>query len=276
MSKVVGGLFGGGGGGGTTTVSSSPNIPQYVQDFQKDIFGRAKTAADTLGARQFAGFTPMQQQAFSQIGNLNAGFGNSLTGAQQALAGQATNPFLGGAISQYMNPYTNDVINATMSDLERSRQLQQQQVNANAISRGAFGGSRQAVAEAENDRNFLDTQARTAAQLRSQGFDTALAAAQSDAGRQQQAFQLLNNAFLGNLDAMLGAGEMQQGMTQQQLDAVRNLPMEQLGILSGAFEGAQLPYGTSQTTTTPRQKSNVLGGLLGVAQVAGGLGWKPF
>lgn len=269
MSKAISGLSRGlfGGSDQQSQQTSSSSLDPRVFGLMQENYDKAKGVASGLGVRQFAGFNPMQQQAFNQIGVLNAGFGDSLGAAQQALAGQAKNPFLGGAISQYMNPYTNDVINATMGDLERSRQLQQQQVNANAISRGAFGGSRQAVAEAENDRNFMDTQARTSAQLRSQGFDTALNAAQNDAARQQQAFSLMNNSFLGNLQAMLGAGEMQQGMSQQQLDAIRNLPLEQLQVTSGAlginpFGGAG-NVSSGQGTSSGTSDKGLFGAFLG-------------
>ena len=87
-----------------------------------------------------------------------------------------------GGIASYMNPYTSDVIDTALSDIDRSRQIANQ---AGARSAGAstYGGDRNAIIEAETNRNYGDLAARTAAQLRSQGFDTALKASQTDADR---------------------------------------------------------------------------------------------
>lgn len=98
--------------------------------------------------------------------------------------------FLNQNMQQYMNPYTQQVVDTSLQDLERSRQLAQQQGAAQAVKAKAFGGSRQGVAEAETNRAYADQAARTAAGLRSQGFDTASQLAQADLARQMQAQQL--------------------------------------------------------------------------------------
>lgn len=100
------------------------------------------------------------------------------------------NSFLNQNMQQYMNPYTQQVVDTSLQDLERSRQLAQQQGAAQAVKAKAFGGSRQGVAEAETNRAYADQAARTAAGLRSQGFDTASQLAQADLARQMQAQQL--------------------------------------------------------------------------------------
>jgi hypothetical protein len=87
---------------------------------------------------------------------------------------------------------------------------------------GAFGGDRSALVEAETNRAYGDQAARTAAQLRSQGFDRAAGLAQSDAGRALQAGgmnqaagltgQMANqNAyFTGRNQQLQGAGLLSQ------------------------------------------------------------------
>jgi hypothetical protein len=102
----------------------------------------------------------------------------------------AAGSFLNQNMQQYMNPYTQQVVDTSLQDLERSRQLAQQQGAAQAVKAKAFGGSRQGVAEAETNRAYADQAARTAAGLRSQGFDTASQLAQADLARQMQAQQL--------------------------------------------------------------------------------------
>ena len=71
--------------------------------------------------------------------------------------------FLNQNMQQYMNPFTQQVVDTSLQDLERSRQLTQQQGAAQAVKAKAFGGSRQGVAEAETNRAYADQAARTAA-----------------------------------------------------------------------------------------------------------------
>lgn len=178
--------------------------------------------------------------------------------------------FLAGNINQYMNPYQDEVINRFQTDLERQRQLADQNVNANAVSRGAFGGSRQAVAQSENTRNFMDTSARNLANLRAQGFDTAAQLMQSDINRANQGLN-----FLGQ------TGALQQGQVQRNYDTAyqdflqqRDYPLKQLQI-RGIGLGQQLPnFGIQQTPPTPQTNTagNALGGALIGSQIGAGFG----
>ena len=56
-------------------------------------------------------------------------------------------------MSQYMNPYEDQVVGQTMSDLERARQIQQNQADYAMGRAGAFGGSRHGIAQAEDNRS---------------------------------------------------------------------------------------------------------------------------
>lgn len=187
--------------------------PATRQMFNDNVV-RANQAADALRPRQIANLDPtqsrvqelMRDNAFNNAGLNAAQQGLNRLGSFNAQA-QQINPqaaqgaqvnrgdirnlqagsFLQGDINAYMNPYTSGVINQAMQDNERNRVLQQQQMNAQAVGRGAFGGSRQAVMEAENARNFADTQARTASNLRAQGFESAANLMQNDMNRRMQA-----------------------------------------------------------------------------------------
>src|SRR5882762_6511721 len=76
-------------------------------------------------------------------------------------------------LDKYLNPYTANVIDASLNDLNRARQLGINQNASNATLSNAFGGDRQAVTDAETNRAYLDAAGRTIAGLRNQGFDTA-------------------------------------------------------------------------------------------------------
>lgn len=278
-------------------------IDPQMREAYLGLYDYAKGVAQGLPAQSFAGFTPLytagQQamQAASQqgIGLQNLGMAADLTAAMGSYSPQAVmaaqmNP---AAVSQYMNPYQQQVINQSMQDIENARQQAIGQVGQQATAARAFGGSRQGVAESLTNAAYAKQAANTAAQLRSQGFDTAANLMQADIARQQQAnlanqaaglsgaqFRLGAAQQLGALGGAQQAGQYQAaqnlmnlGMTQQQfeqqrLDAQRNLPLQQLGIQQSAL--GQVPN-IGQTQTSPLYQ-NQGAGALGGALMGGYLG----
>ena len=135
--------------------------------------------------------------------------------------------FLNQNIEAYRNPYTQAVTDQSLRDLERSRQLQQQQTAAQATAAKAFGGSRQGVAEAETNRAFGENAARLVAQQNAAAFEAAQRASEADLARQmqaqqlnqaqdlattQQSLQLAGQFGLANQDAALRAALANQGV----------------------------------------------------------------
>jgi len=115
-------------------------------------------------------------------GALGAGFGGRGAmaaeqgfGAGEAFARQATDP---NAIQAYMSPYMQNAVDAQKSEATRDYLKQLQAQKAQAVGKGAFGGSRQAIAEAEAQRN-LNTQLQN---IQATGTQKAF----EDAQRQQQ------------------------------------------------------------------------------------------
>ena len=130
--------------------------------------------------------------------------------------------FLNQNIQQYMNPYTQAVTNQSLADLERSRQLQQQQTAAQATASRAFGGSRQGVAEAETNRAFGENAARLVAQQNAAGYQAAQQASEADLARQMQAQQLNQAQDLATTQQSLQlAGQFGLANQQAALEAAR-------------------------------------------------------
>jgi len=99
------------------------------------------------------------------------------------------------------NPFEEQVVQRSLADIARQAGLQQQGVAAQAVGSGAFGGSRQAVAEQELFRNALEQMGRTSGQLRQAGFDASMA-------RRLQEAQLMGN--LGLQFGQLGQADVSQ------------------------------------------------------------------
>jgi hypothetical protein len=198
--------------------------PQGYLDYQAGM--QAQQAQPSIFNQSAGAYT-------DALGATRAGLGvqpNNIRAAQ-VRAGQVGTNDISQGMSQYQNPYEQQVVDNAMKDIERQRQMQVNQVGSQATAAGAFGGSRQGVAEAETNRAALEQQANTAAQLRSQGF----AQAADLAGRDIQNRQ---NVDLANQSANLGASTFNAGqLMQSQLANQSNLNQYANRLMSG---GSQL------------------------------------
>lgn len=87
--------------------------------------------------------------------------------------------------------FTQEVIDTSLGDINRTRQISQLGNADQAARSGAFGGSRQGILEAGTNEAFGRIAAGTAADLRLRGFNTALGTLQQDLDRSQQS-RILN------------------------------------------------------------------------------------
>ena len=166
-------------------------------------------------------------------------------------------------VQAFMNPYEDAVVQRTLEDIRREGDIREQGLQAQAAAAGAFGGSRQAVAEQELARNVLDQQAKAAGQLRQAGFGQASQQAQQafEAARQRQ----MAGAQLGGQLGMQAAG-LEQSVGQQ---------LGQLGLGYGGLEQqniAQMMGMAGQSGQFGQQLGQLagLGGQLG--QTLSGMG----
>jgi hypothetical protein len=246
------------------------NLDPAQQAMLREVYGAGRTLANQpfvpfTGAR-VAGFNPDQLRQFQATrGLFETGMQfDPLTGISN-LATQTTPSLLQTDLSAYQSPFTQQVIDTSLSDLDRARQMAVGRDQDRAISAGAFGGSRSGVLEAETNRAFAEQAARTAANLREQGFRQALGAAESDLAR-SMADRRFQAGLLGNVQAeqarrlglLSGIGAQQQALQQRALDVPfqefqRALAFgpQQLGLLSAAagnpfFTGSSSQYQPSQ------------------------------
>jgi len=125
--------------------------------------------------------------------------------------------------SNFYNPYDTNVIKQTMQDIADQGAIQQQQARANAVSSGAFGGSRSGIMESELAKNILREQGRAAGGLRQQGYGAALNSA-------QQAFENTQNR---RMQASQGIGNL--GINYGQLSQADIGQMQSIGQGLGGF-----------------------------------------
>lgn len=294
--------------GGTTTSTSSID-PQIKEAFLAN-FQQAQGVAGALPTQQFAGYNPMYQAGEEALVNTalaGPGIAGTDLAAQMAAYGgvyqpqgitaQQTNLGLTGpgSIGSYMNPYTSEVRTNALADLESARRSAIQQTGERATAARAFGGSRQGVAESLTNQGFAKQAATLGTTLNEQAFNQAMAMQQADIGRRSSAdianqqaglqgaqLRLGGASQLGNLaaqqqalrlggaQAVMGAGGARQALDQQQMDAIRNIGLQRLGVVQTSL-GAQ-PANLGMVTQTPYSQNvgaGLLGGALAGSQLAG-------
>ena len=260
--------FGGGGGGSQTSTGTTytSNLPEYAKPFfeqalvsaGKNVFTTDSTGAVTgvkpmpaYTGERVAGFTPGQIDVQRQIAGLTApggfrtaetglgigsglGYGTAGSGLTRALSytprGVSTGTFSPAAASYYMSPYATNVSDIAARELRRQGDIAKQQGAMGAIGRGSFGGARQALMQAEQERglqqNIADvyTKGQQAAFENAQkiyGEDAArqLQAQQANVGAEQAAAQLQAQTGLGGLQAGLEASRAQSATAAAQQTA---------------------------------------------------------
>ena len=301
--------------------TQTAQLPDYAKPYVQDMLAQTQAYTDINAnpyqqytGERVAGFQPLQQQAFAGAATMQPsalgaqGAGIAGLAAQQALgAGTGFQPgqFTGGQFDQgtaqqYMNPYMQSVVDTQQREAQRQADIASTQRGAQAAGVGAFGGSRQAIMDAEAARNL----AIQKGDIQAQGLNTAFTNAQqqfnADQARRIQAEQLgeqsrqygaglglqgANTALqgastlgtLGNqqfgqqkdisgLQYLYGAAQQQNQQAQndvgyQNFQAAQNYPKEMLSFRSNMLNG--LPMQSSSTTTPDPSALSQGIGLLG-------------
>ena len=275
------------------TVEQKTILPENQQKFIDDLLADTRTVATQpvdFPDIQVAGLTPLQQAAI-QRGMAGVGSFQPLLQAGSDILGMGVSALMPGASDAFMNPFVDQVIDQNLRDVQRQGDLERQRIGGAAIKSGAFGGSRQAIAEQELQRNLADTFARQSAGLRAQAFESAQ-------DRAQKASELFTKAGIAtaglgeaaqaanlrDVQLLSGLGGQEQQQQQAELDALRQTslqqqfePYQRLSFMSDIFRGVPSTQTALTTTTTPdpSRLSQVAGigtGLLGLASAFGGGG----
>lgn len=270
---------------GKKTTTTENKMPEFQQKFLTGtVIPEAQKILETpftpYEGTRVEGLTGLQRQALSGYGGLDMGAPAFQQAADvySTIAGEGLSP---ERIQSFMSPYTQEVIDASMRDLARQRDISLNELGAAASAAGAFGGSRQGIAEAETQRAFAETAAETAARLREAGFSQAAGLAQADLAQRMAAAQGGIGAAgaglqqqVAGLGAQMAAGEAERVLGQQALDALyeqymmqMQYPLTQFGVATGAAGAIPAGYGT--TNKTERDPMGTLGGVLGGIGSAG-------
>lgn len=300
------------GGGGqpaqpTSTTQTTTTIPAYARPSVERMLGKTEALTNApyraYRGQRVAEFSPLQQEAFQAAQNLGPaqqiGYGTKFAGLAGLRAGQMgydPSQFYSGSVlmpgmtQAYMSPYQQSVSDIEKREALRQSNIMGQGLQAQAARAGAFGGTRQALQEAERQRNLLtqmgDIQARggqaaydralqqfnaeNQAMLEAQrlseasrqfGANIGMQANQQQLAAAQAMRELGGTQFSqqeGAMRARAEAGALQQARQQQILDAkyqdFLNQQADQyrkLSFMSDVLRGGPLTQATEQRFQAP-------------------------
>jgi len=262
-----------GGGGGGSQQAAPDTTTQFVREApgieerKIELMDIARSAAQqplyaNVPDVRVAGLSGLEQQGIGQAGTTGVGAPTTQAGIGSILQAQQ-----GPNISQFYNPYQSYVLD----EINRQAAMAQNQLAGQAVQAGAFGGGREGVQRAEQER------ARLAAvgQAQQTGFNTALGAAQQQQQVGLQAGQQLGQLGVqqqamsqADINQLMASGGLQRQLTQQALDAERQSalqkatePLQRVEFLSNVYAAG--PKSTSGITAATAPTTSPLAQSLG-------------
>ncbi len=207
----------------TQFVREAPGIEERKIELM-DIARQVAQQPITLPNYNVAGLGALEQQGMTAAGTTGVGSGTVQSGINQITGAAA--PVGASQIAQFLNPYQSYVTN----EIGRQGQIMQNQLAAQAVGAGAFGGGREGVQQSELQNRTLEAMGRA----QQQGFGTALSAAQNQQRMGLSAGQQLSNIGAGqqqmaqaDINQLMAAGGVQRQLAQQTLDASRQNTLQQ-------------------------------------------------
>lgn len=276
----------------TQVVTQQNAISAYAQPYVENMLGKAEALTATpyqpYGQQRTADFTGLQNQAFTGAQNLEVtpqtgqatNYANMSGIGGLGVAGQA-NPYgFQNQVGGYMNPYLQYSLAPQLAEANRMYDISGVNQQSKATQAGAFGGSREAIMAAENERNrnmglnsiigqgyntaFGQAQQQYNQNLQNQlaGLNTAGQAASTlgQLGQNQYAQQTGNI----NLQNALGTQQQQQqqnilGQQYQDYLAQKQDPFNKLSYMQGILTGLPMTSSIQNVYSNPNQVAQVAG-----------------
>ena len=265
-----------------TQVLPAPFLGDISKQYAKDL---GSVTAAPLATSEFAptvaGQTGLQQQATTLAGGAGLGAFEPYLQTASGYSGP-------DAYSQFMSPYQQQVIDASMTAFDKQAAQQRRGISDRALQAGAYGGSRMGVAESEYDASSDMNRALMQSQLLQQGFGQGQAGAAQAFQQQQGLAGLVPSLYQQDISQLGRVGATDQAQAQAEADATREgkrmeayEPYERLGYLGTGVTGLLGGYpGQYQSTVTPNPTP--LQSALGIASTGAGIygavtgGYNPY
>ena len=224
--------------------------------------------AQTLAQAGVGSFAPALQRAQTELG-VAGGLGTAALGT---VGGVSLGAPTAAQTQAFMSPFQQQVIDATLGEFDRNRQVQEQQIRDQQAALGALGSGRAGVQLAEFGTGAARERALLQANLLQQGFGQAMQARQQDIANRFGVAQAQQG--LGAFRSGLAGQQAQLGAQTQALQGTDIGRLGQLGAINQAQAQAQLDAqseATRQAAFAPQEELNrfadittgIMGGMRG-------------
>lgn len=261
------------GGGVPLDTSKTSGLSPWAGEYTTNMLGKAQALANTPTAVYkgplTAGASDLQQQGFAGISDIaSAGYDPTKF---------STGTFDATSANKYMNPYLKSVLDPQMEELRRQNAITNMGANAKLTQAGAYGGGRQAIMNAENNRNLMQEMNKTVGTGYANAFDKAMAQFNAEQGRQfdvdkasEASRQYSADYGLKTANDLLAAGNTQRGIEAEGIAADKKQFEEQQADPYNRLEFQRkmltdLPIGTTTTSTNQDAISKMASDISGLA-----------
>tara|TARA_R100001369_G_scaffold92405_1_gene137291 strand:+ start:569 stop:1402 length:834 start_codon:yes stop_codon:yes gene_type:complete len=259
---------------GQPALASESSLSKYAGPYVTEMLGRGQA----LGSEAYnpytgpltAGASDLQNQAFGGIGSLNLPTSQMGTFAPSQFTAQNA--------ADYMNPYLTAALQPQIDEARRQSEIDRIANNSRLTQSGAFGGSRQAIMDSENQRNLQQNLAGITGAGYSDAYDKAMNQYNVQQGREQTAQGETNKYGLAAIQKLYDMGSQKRGIESEgvaadmaQFKEERDYPYKQVQYMQSLLQ--DLPIGTTSTiyqqptamqrgADTSQSTMNFLSGLL--------------
>jgi hypothetical protein len=255
--------------GGTASgmLGQSSSLSPWAGPYVTDMLGKGAALADMpyqpyMGPLT-AGQSTLQDTAFQGLANLAVPTTAQTTYDPMSFTAE-------GTAQQYMSPYIQGALDPQYAAAQRQADISAQNLQSQFGQAGAYGGSRQGVAEAELQRGLLDRMAGITGTGYQQAFEQAQRQFNAEQQRQMQAAQQAQQYGIQALGAQRLGGAEQRAIEGQgiaadiaQFTEERDYPYKQVQYQQSLLQG--LPVTTQDYQyAEPSTLSNVMGGAGGI------------
>ena len=256
-----------------TSTGSTETLSSWAAPYVTNMLGKGQALSNMpfqgYGGPLTAGQSGLQNTAFQGLANLTmptaaqttydpmsfTGAGYAAPTAAQAAAGETGTytPASGNVLQQYMTPYLQGALQPQYDAANRQAQIAAQNLQSQYGKAGAYGGSRQGVAEAELQRGLLDRMAGITGTGYQQAFTQAQNQFNAEQQRQMSAANQAQQYGIQALGAQRLGGAEQRGIESEgvaadyaQFREERDYPFKQVDFQKGLLSNLPIEQTTTQ------------------------------
>ena len=262
-------------GGNTDIVGNvtgkESNLSNWAGDYVTDMLGQGKALGEQ-GYNAYmgpltAGASDLQTQAFEGIGGL------SIPTDQMGVSGYQDQTFTGDIAQQYMNPYLQASLDPQIAEARRQSEIDRVNNASRMTQAGSFGGSRQAVMDAQNQGNLQRNLAGITGQGYADAYSQAMNQFNTERGRAASNQDSINLYGSTGIQGLADMGAVQRGIESEgvqadrmQFEEERDFPYKQVQYMQSLLQGLPIES-QSVNYAKPSKLSEILSGTGGLGSL---------